>query len=213
MSTEQLVVHKDFCIGCFKRLSHHRVRVGVRTCPDCTPGSTPRPRRIEHIFRDLLLVHPLLKDAPPSTQDDRSAPLGGKDCGLGAAMFPDLAWQCNDRWVIVEIDEHSHVDYSANCELRRVSNLAEAVHRVMEQTVPVLIVRCNPDEWDGGRAGLIDRVNALALRVSTLLTMDLTAYTDAVPYVWYMYYHTAAQTHVNAALAAAPYVRVMDTCR
>jgi len=130
---------------------------------------------------------------------------------MDSKVFPDLTWQLPDRWVVVEIDEDSHTDRASSCELRRISDLTEAVHRTMGEIVPVLIVRFNPDAWDGGRASLEERTEALARCVHRLLTEELGEYTQPIPYVWYMYYHSKGQSHIDAAHAAAPNVCVVST--
>lgn len=138
--------------------------------------------------------------------------MAGSSCGMDAKIFPDLVWQLLDRWVIVEVDEHSHTkgNYTPSCELQRVGNLVEAVHKVMGRVIPVLIIRFNPDAWDYGTASLTERVGVLADGLMELLNKDVSAYHPMVPHLWYLYYHSSAQPFIDAAKNASPRVLVYD---
>ena len=158
-------------------------------CAGCDPRV---PQRIEHIVTPMLLtqiVH------PPSGRDD--VHFGGAGCDARSRR-PDLLWMASDRVVNVEIDERSHVDRLCECELGKMHDQFVAWQRLLGCDVPVFYVRLNPDEYDGPRTTLDDRVQIVAQRVNELLVADVTAYTTLVPHVEHFFYHSKARKHMDA---------------
>ena len=58
--------------------------------------------------------------------------------------------------VVVEIDEHSHVDYDASCEVKKISeqNL-QIQHLEGCENIPVFTIRVNPDAYDQRRRSCV----------------------------------------------------------
>jgi len=103
--------------------------------------------------------------------------------------------------VTLEIDEHSHRDRTTSCELGKMHDQFVAWQTLLG-SVPVFYIRFNPDEYDGQRTLLDDRVSAVAQRVNELLTMDVTVCSSLVPHVEFFYYHSNAQHHMEGVRGA-----------
>ena len=182
-----------FCHGCCDtRLSPLRKRNKITVCAKCDPRV---PQRIEKIVVPLLLAQ---IDHPVSAQDDTT--YGGNGCDA-VKRRPDLLWLGLDRVVSLEVDEHSHKDRSTSCELGKMHDQFVAWQTLIG-CVPVFYVRFNPDEFDGGRISLDDRVCAVARRVNELLTMDVSECSSLVPHVEFHYYHSSAQHHMDGVRGA-----------
>ncbi|RYE70752.1 MAG: hypothetical protein EOO81_07385 [Oxalobacteraceae bacterium] len=203
MSSVILLTRKSLCDQCHgKRLSAKRIRDGVRTCATC---STNSPQRIELVVRLRLLQ---LVDPPPSITDD--ALLGGRGCDSESRRRPDLAWFGSDRAIFVEIDEDGgHPDRDPSEELEKVwTQTAAAKHLIGEHAV-VFMLRFNPDVYDGPRHFNLEvRLRVLAADINRFCTQDLTEMEASVPHVGYYFYHSRAQHHIRAALAANNSLRV-----
>lgn len=192
-TTEQILSRNIICHGCCDvYLSTQRKRNKITVCAECDPRV---PQRTEKIVVPLLLsqiVHPV------SAQDDTL--FGGGECDASRRR-PDLLWLYTDRVVTLEIDEHSHRDRTTSCELGKMHDQFVAWQALLG-SVPVFYIRFNPDEYDGQRTLLDDRVSAVAQRVNELLTMDVTGYSSLVPHVEFFYYHSNAQHHIEGVRGA-----------
>jgi hypothetical protein len=135
---------------------------------------------------------------PASAQDDTL--FGGGQCDASRRR-PDVLWLGTDRIVSLEIDEHSHRDRITSCELGKMHDQFVA-WQALVGCVPVFYIRFNPDEYDGGRTLLDNRVSAVAQRVNELLTMDVTGCSSLVPHVEFRYYHSNAQYHIEGVRRA-----------
>ena len=131
---------------------------------------------------------------PPSSLDN--AMFGGKGCDAGIRR-PDSVWLGKDRVVSVELDEHSHQDRVSECEVGKMYDQFVAWQTLLG-CVSVFYVRFNPDEYDGTKTSVDERVEAVARRVGYLLTMDITGYSTLAPHVEFHYYHSKAEKHVDA---------------
>jgi hypothetical protein len=83
-------------------------------------------------------------DIPPYHSHDKQAELG-LDPTLYGANRPDFLFKLNDRWVIVECDEHQHKGKTYSCERRRELELYNSA-----KGKPLVVVRYNPDAFKTG---------------------------------------------------------------
>lgn len=188
LTTEQIVSGTIICHGCCDvYLSPMRKRNKITVCAECDPRV---PQRTEKIVVPLLMAQ---ISHPASAQDDTL--FGGGQCDASRRR-PDVLWLGFDRVVSLEIDEHSHRDRATSCELGKMHDQFVA-WQTLVGCVPVFYIRFNPDEYDGKRTVLDDRVSAVAQRVNELLTMDVTGYSSFVPYVEFFYYHANARHHME----------------
>jgi hypothetical protein len=198
---------KYFCHACCsKRLSISRIRAGLEFCADC---DAQVPKRVERIVMPLVVA---AVGYPPSMLDDTL--LGGKECDVSKRR-PDCAWIASDRVVFVECDEKGgHPDRETLCELGKIWDHTAAVKKILGETTAVFVVRFNPDAWDGGRAGIEERAEAVGAEVVRLLELpraELEArYDPRLPHVGYWYYHSSCQFQIDAALAQPDAVHVME---
>ena len=188
LTVEQILSRNIICHGCCNNtLSHIRQRNGITVCAECDPIL---PQRTEKIVVPLLLN---LINHPPSAQDN--VVYGGNICDA-AQRRPDILWMWFDRIVSLELDEHSHSDRPTSCELGKMHDQFISWQKLIGCD-PVFYVRFNPDEFDGGRICMDDRINTVAQRINELLTMDVTSYSSLVPHVEFFYYHSSAQHHID----------------
>jgi hypothetical protein len=128
-------------------------------------------------------------------------------------------WTWTDRVVICEIDENGgHVNYASECDLGWVMDMNSALIRLFQKNnyndmkMPHLfVIRFNPDEYDGGKVSLDDRIKNVAKRIRFYLNCDLTDFDSSVPTVEYHYYHTKCNFHINYARSSLA-VNVLKIC-
>ena len=204
-----MLASNTFCHGCTSKiLSKQRQRAGLHLCAECDPRV---PNRIEVVLRPLIAA---AVGFPASIMDD--AMLGGASTGCDAgARRPDWGWFARDRAIFLEVDEGGgHPDRLAECEMAKMWDQTHAVRKLLGAEVPVFFVRFNPDAWDGGRAGIDERVDAVAQVVRALLGADASASSPALrgawgapeeacllPQVKYMFYHSACEFQITATRA------------
>ena len=104
----------------------------------------------------------------------------------------------DDRVLIVEVDEHSHLnsDYQPSCESAWISDMAD-VCGVLGKTAPH-IIRFNPDAYDGAIVGINARLEALCEKIEHFLTKPYQSQNE--PSVEYMYYHSSARKYIDHAI-------------
>ena len=111
-------------------------------CESCDPRTAKRARLAKQREVEQFL-EVCMSDFPPTSVDRTPADL--KACG--DRERPDVLWERPDRVVILEVDEHQHLERNCACEQTRMVNIAHALGA--ERT---LWVRYNPDEFRGGEA-------------------------------------------------------------
>lgn len=202
-SMEEILHNSLFCKSCTnKMISPQRRRAGIEFCSECDGRA---PKRIEHIIR------PLLKDAmngeEPTIQDD--AMLGGKNCEVGHTR-PDFLYlrrydYINEKVNIVvsiEIDERGgHPDNTSECEAGKIDKEFIALKRKLGESTRIFFLRFNPDEYDGERVLLEQRIKTVADMALRLLDSEWQQYTSLVPHVFYYYYHSKCQHHIDYMIA------------
>jgi len=195
-----------YCSVCGKQLTPKRRRAGM-LCAECDKTLPPRT---EH------LVWNAIKDAlpPPSARDNLL--LAPKSSGCAAdPTRPDVAWVGTDRIVHLEIDEHSHDDRQPSCETKKLDSAAWGTDNTSPtgHRLPVIVVRFNPDNCDTDERTAFPRVEDRCARLIT--TLNWAIKTSAGNFdlvrvnVCYLFYHTKAQCHIDAALAS-PNIRVFQ---
>lgn len=179
-------------------------------------------KRIEEFVFELLLPLLKYADGAPFPPDQRDERKGGglgtssttkrrRECDTTTNRFPDGLWILRDAdghavlVISVEVDEHSHSDRTPECESGKIhdTNVSlqdklgkEGVARgavCKRPMVPFVVLKVNPDAYDGPRTKLKDRVQAVADRFHHYAHMDAAERaklpTDG-PIVHVMYYHS-----------------------
>jgi len=157
---------------------------------------------------------------PPEQRDERkggglgtsSAQKRSRECDTTTNRFPDGMWILRDEHgravlvLIVEVDEHSHTDRKPTCESGKIDDTFEAVQtklgfegaargaRAPKQTmVPLIILKVNPNAYDGPRTKLETRVQAVAdlfHSYAHLSAAERAALPTHGPIVHVLYYHS-----------------------
>lgn len=174
--------------------------------------------------RTEVVLRPLIKSAMNGLEatitDD--AHLGGAGCDTKRRR-PDLLYErcdeggLNHRVVIIEIDEHSHVDRESSCEAAKVCDESVAIKRLRGDDVRVFVLRLNPDEYDGnggsgGSRVLLDkRIEVVCKRALLLLESGWIDYTSLAPVVCFYFYHSKSSKHYNYLLERAD-AAIVEVC-
>lgn len=144
----------------------------------------------------------------PSIRDNRI--LGGDKCGSERTR-PDVCWIGTDRIVHLEIDEDSHTDREVSCELKKLDSAnwgfldsgIRSVHR------PTLTVRFNPNSYDKAKIGIEERCSVLVHTIQNALTGSTETWDPLRTNVIYLYFHSKAQQHIQAAKNAQESIHVL----
>ena len=177
----------------------------------------------ERVFNLLLplLTYADGTPFPPEQRDARKG--GGlgtsrtqkrsRECDTTTNRFPDGLWVLRDEdghivlLVIVEVDEDSHGNRDPTCESGKVDDTFEALQKVVlkegarrgavarhdAHMVPVVLLRINPNAYDGLRTKLKDRVQAVAdlfHRYAHMPAAERAALPTHAPIVHILYYHS-----------------------
>ena len=177
----------------------------------------------EFVFELLLPLLTYANGAPfpPDQRDERKG--GGfgdpkskkrrRECDTTTNRFPDGLWVLRDEdghivlLVIVEVDEDSHRDRDPKCESGKVDDTFQALQDVVlkegarrgavarhgAHMVPVVLLRVNPNAYDGPRTKLEDRVQAVAAlfhHYAHMPAAERAALPTHGPIVHILYYHS-----------------------
>ena len=139
-------------------------------------------------------------------------------CDVVKRRRPDNIWFGEDRVIVLEVDEkggHGSSNYSAECDLGWIMDLNAAIVTIYRGrnmnygNVPhFLVLRFNPDEYDGGNVSLDTRIDCIGGRVNELMTCDLSWKEAHHPYIEYHYYHTKCADKIQWAKQNPDAVRV-----
>ena len=147
------------------------------------------PLRTEETFGRLII------DAvgfEPNSKD-RAVP-SSTACNGFQKRRPDLLWVNEEGGVavVVEIDEHSHVQYEASCEVKKISEQNQQIQHLEGcENIPVFTIRVNPDEYDQRRVLVKVRAAAVGNKVKELLNGSYERNGFAMMY--FCCYHSSAQ--------------------
>ena len=215
---KRMLCHKGtgLCAGCEDRLKAEAVANGY-------DGPVKALRWEEVFFNQLLplLTYADGTPCPPDQRDERKGDGFGtsktkrrRECDTTTNRFPDGLWVLRDEdsnhvvlVVIVEVDEHSHCDRKPWCESGKVDDTFQALQVVLAQEgsardavarhdaqmVPIVLLRVNPNAYDGPRTHLKDRVKAAGALANSYLHMDAAARATLqthAPIVHVLYYHS-----------------------
>lgn len=204
------------CSGCEARLKAEADANGYE-------GPLKSQRWEERVFNLLLPLLTYANGAPfpPDQRDERKG--GGfgdpkskkrrRECDTTTNRFPDGLWVLRDEdghivlLVIVEVDEDSHRDRDPKCESGKVDDTFQALQDVVlkegarrgavarhgAHMVPVVLLRVNPNAYDGPRTKLETRVQAVAALFHHYAHMNATeraALPTHGPIVHILYYHS-----------------------
>jgi len=182
-----LKVKRKICVGCAqKTLGRKRIQSGI-----CATCETERPPRTEVTFGNMIIAE---VGHEPNIIDKSLA--HDTACKGIEKRRPDLLWVVKGSVaVVVEIDEDSHKEREASCELSKVSEQNYAI-QIMDANIPVYTIRVNPDAYDKRRVNVIERARVVGRIVRKLLagTYDRNAYAK----VLFCYYHSHSAHLIDA---------------
>ena len=155
-------------------------------------GPIKQLRWEEHVFNMLLPLLVYADGVTPFPPDQRDERRGGglgtsvnvkrrRECETSTNRFPDALWVLRDEHgravlaLAVEVDEDSHRDREPTCESAKIYDTAWAVQQKLgfegaatgarapkRPMVPFVILKLNPNAYDGPCTKLEDRVQAVA---------------------------------------------------
>jgi hypothetical protein len=192
----------NFCSACGVTSIDRNRQLTNGMCAGCDKTKQNTTQQIV-LGKILPLLH------PPSAIDNKM--VGGAQCNT-ATRFPDTAWVTADRVVYLEIDEHSHADRPIVCELAKLddSRFGVAGGGIGDNTLlHAVTVRLNPDACDRPAPNLTERCNEAAKRLQHYLTCPLTVFCPHRANVHFLFYHTDAQKHIDAALGKPDSINVL----
>jgi hypothetical protein len=176
----------------------------------------------EVVFSQLLplITYACGASFPPDQRDERKgggvgtskAVLHKRECDTTTNRFPDSMWilrnedGCAVLVVIIEVDEDSHRNREPVCESGKIYDTWVSVQSkigkegvvhgasvVKRPMVPYVVIKVNPNSYDGPRTNLSDRVKAVAKLANHYIHMDAAARAQLhtlAPIVHVMYYHS-----------------------
>ena len=136
-----------------------------------------------------------------------------RECDTSTNRFPDCLYILRDEHghavlvISIEVDEHSHGDREPTCESAKIDDSNVAVQQLLLKEfappdkpcrdgaamVPFVVIKVNPNAYDGPLTNLADRVQAVADLVNWYVRMPATeraALPTCGPIVHVMYYHS-----------------------
>ena len=185
-------------------------------------GPTKAPRWEEVVF-DQLLPMVTYSDGTPFPPDQRDERKGGglgtsvnvrkrrRECDTTTNRFPDALWILRDAHgravmaLAVEVDEHSHTDREPECESGKIHDTNVSVQDRLGKEgvasgavarrpmVPFVMIKLNPNAYDGPRTPLEARVRAVAdlfHSYAHLPAAEREALPTHGPIVHVLYYHS-----------------------
>lgn len=117
-------------------------------------------------------------------------------CQVDHKRQPDVIWVGEDRFVSLEVDEDSHYDREISCELAKID---ETRWGVEDSHKPHIMIRFNPNAFDKRTVHFEDRCKELAQLLKHVMTCSIHKFDVLRCNVIYMYYHTKAYHHIQAA--------------
>ncbi len=142
--------HLNHKIGCKK----------CRLCPSCQLWDTngklcsyciPKSSNKKYQKTKEYEVVRFLKDNLPDTDFIHNKSVG-RSCTDGH-LFPDILFDCNWYFLIVEVDERKHSGASYSCDERRMFDV------IAKLGMPCIFIRYNPDSKKSDKQILLDKVN------------------------------------------------------
>jgi len=111
---------------------------------------------------------------------------------------PDMLWHIQNRVaVVVEIDENSHKDREASCELSKISEQTYAI-QIMDANIPVYTIRVNPDAYDKRRVMVVERARMVGCIVKDILAKYEDYERNGYAKVYFCYYHSHSAHLIDA---------------
>ena len=102
------------------------------------------------------------------------------------------------RIVCLEIDENGgHPDYEPSCDAGKISNQVMALHKLCGASTRIFFIRFNPDEFDGGRVSLDERIAHVGAHCKWLLEDGWRQFEPEAPHVAFYYYHSKCAKHID----------------
>ena len=176
--------------------------------------------QVFNLLLPLLVYADGVTPFPPEQRDERRG--GGlgtsstvkrrRECDTTTNRFPDGQWILRDEHgravlvLIVEVDEHSHTDRKPECESGKIDDTNVSVQQKLgfegaargarapkRPMVPLIIIKINPNAYDGPRTKLETRVQAVAdlfHRYAHLPAAEREALPTHGPIVHVLYYHS-----------------------
>ena len=202
---ENLIKKPGICSVCGEKHLGRNRRLTSGVCFECDKDA---PKRTQNIIWDMIKKELPLPSA--TRQYVGTSILDKEKCQVDRRRQPDAAWVTEDRIVMLEIDEDSHEEREIACELAK---LDETRYAAEAGTKPCITIRFNPDAYDHKHVALDERCTELIVQILHYLQCPARALNPNGANVVYMYYHSKAQKHIDAAAENADTITIQDIVR
>lgn len=160
----------------------------------CSQCDTVKPRT----NTERALTAELIRLGIPTPSAVDNTMTGGPSCRVGRRR-PDIVWVGTTHVVNLEIDEDSHAARASSCE---VSKAQETRFGAEDGAKPLILIRYNPDQYDGGEQydDRAARLRYLAEVVRFCIGhVDATGLSEMRPNLVFLFYHSRSKKHIVAA--------------
>lgn len=164
----------------------------------CSQCDTVKPR----INTERALAADLMGLGIPAPSAVDNTMTGGPSCQVGRRR-PDIVWVGTTHVVNLEIDEDSHAARASSCE---VSKAQETRFGAEAGAKPLIMIRYNPDQYDGVDEEYDDRAARLLYLAEVLRFcighVDASGLAAMQPNLVFLFYHSRSKKHIVAAQEA-----------
>jgi len=152
-------IHGNFELVAGIHMSKHQGCPKCKACPSCLLWNTrgklcdyclPLNRNKLYKKTKEMKVVTFLKENLPDKDFIHNKSVG-KNCTDGH-LFPDILFDCEFYFLIVEIDEHKHRGANYACDERRMYDI------IAKLGMPCIFIRYNPDGKDSDENELLEKI-------------------------------------------------------
>ena len=187
-------------------MSRNAIRAGKKLCAECGENEKKSKIRTETLVNDYLKENVGIPSVSSTMPGIRKA---SGTCNGDRRRHGDCIYVLTDRIIQIETDEDSHSEREVVCELGKLDGSKGGLAPDLFK-LPLLIIRFNPDAYDGALVGFQAKLRRLANEVKKWMhAKDLSSLCTKRVNVIYMFYHSKSKKHIDAALEKKASINVV----